>query len=77
MTGWRVKVTESMGDRTAPVVGASALFAPLWPMGRSIGVRFWCVHIRMVCQCSSLPSHGLSSNVSVWSPSSSVAIWRA
>ena len=29
-TGWRVKATESMADRAAPVVGTSALFALGW-----------------------------------------------
>jgi hypothetical protein len=28
-TGWRAKVAESVGDRAAPAVGTSALFA-LW-----------------------------------------------
>jgi hypothetical protein len=26
-TGWRVKISENMGDRGAPAVGTSALFA--------------------------------------------------
>ena len=32
VTGWRVKVTESMANRAAPAVGTSALFALVWPV---------------------------------------------
>lgn len=56
-TGWRVKATESMADRAAPAVGASALFALVLVVlvlmmsevkGLGQGMNVVCLHILKV-----------------------------